>query len=66
MTILLNGEPYETAGPLNVGSLLAGLGIDPRRIAVEHNQSVVKKAAYDVTPVREGDVVEVVNFVGGG
>ncbi len=66
MTILLNGESYETAGPLNVGSLLEGLGIDPRRVAVEHNQSVVKKAAYGVTPVRDGDAVEVVNFVGGG
>ena len=66
MTIQLNGETYETAGPLNVGSLLEALGIDPRRVAVEHNQTVVKKAAYDATAVRDGDAVEVVNFVGGG
>ena len=66
MTILLNGETYETTGPLNVSNLLEGLGIDARRVAVEHNRSVLKKAAYGATAVREGDEVEVVNFVGGG
>ncbi len=66
MTILLNGETYETTGPLNVSNLLEGLGIDPRRVAVEHNRYVIKKAAYGATAVREGDEVEVVNFVGGG
>ena len=66
MTILLNGETYEATGPLSVSSLLEGLGIDPRRVAVEHNRSVIKKAAYGATAVREGDEVEVVNFVGGG
>ena len=49
-----------------MSSLLEGLGIDPRRVAVEHNRSVIKKAAYGATAVREGDEVEVVNFVGGG
>ena len=66
MTILLNGESHEAAGPLSVSSLLEALGIDPRRVAVEHNRSVIKKAAYNATAVREGDEVEVVNFVGGG
>ena len=66
MTILLNGESHEAAGPLSVSSLLEALGIDPRRVAVEHNRSVIKKPAYHATAVREGDEVEVVNFVGGG
>ncbi|MBI4485845.1 MAG: sulfur carrier protein ThiS, partial [Acidobacteria bacterium] len=32
----------------------------------EHNLTVLKRAAYDSTPVREGDAIEIVNFVGGG
>ena len=40
--------------------------IDARRVAVEHNLAVVKKAAYDTSIVRDGDEVEIVNFVGGG
>ncbi len=66
MTIRLNGEPFQLAGPVTVTDLLTQLGIDPRRVAVEHNITVVKRGAYDTTLVREGDEVEVVNFVGGG
>jgi len=66
VTILLNGESFQTDGPLSVSRLLDGLDIDPRRVAVEHNRTVLKKAAYGITVVREGDEVEVVNFVGGG
>lgn len=66
MTIRLNGEPHEIAGPMPVIDLLAALGIDPRRVAVEHNLVVVKKDTYGATVVQAGDDVEIVNFVGGG
>ena len=66
MKISLNGEPHELAGPLTLTALLAQLNIDPRRVAVEHNLTVVKRANYDTTQVREGDHIEIVNFVGGG
>ena len=66
MKIRLNGEPYELAGPLSITALLTGLGIDPRRVAVEHNQIVVKRGAYESTRVEDQDEVEIVNFVGGG
>jgi thiamine biosynthesis protein ThiS len=51
---------------MSVRELLADLGIDPRRVAVEHNLAVLKRAKYDETIVKEGDEVEIVNFVGGG
>jgi sulfur carrier protein len=66
MTIQLNGETYEVPQPLTVDALLARLEIDGRRVAVEVNEHVVKKAAYGDTVVGDGDAVEVVNFVGGG
>ncbi len=66
MTILLNGESFDLHGPLTVSRLLATLVVDPRRVAVEHNRVVVKRAAYESTLVDNGDEVEVVNFVGGG
>lgn len=66
MKISLNGEPFEVAGPLTLTALLAELNIDPRRVAVEHNLTVVKRANYDSTQVRDGDQIEIVNFVGGG
>lgn len=63
---MLNGDPYELAASQTVSALLAHLEIDPRRVAVEHNLIVLKRAAFDTTHVEEGDQVEIVNFVGGG
>ena len=66
MHITLNGEPFTIEGPLSVVDLLAALEIDPRRVAVEHNLSIVKRQAFADTVIDEGDRIEVVNFVGGG
>jgi thiazole synthase len=66
LTITLNGEPFSVAGPLTISELLAQLDIDPRRVAVERNIVVIKRAAYDTTQILEGDEIEIVNFVGGG
>jgi thiamine biosynthesis protein ThiS len=66
LKIKLNGDLFEIAGPLTVTDLLARLEIDPRRVAVEHNLVVLKRTAFDNTPVEDGDEVEIVNFVGGG
>ena len=66
MKITLNGEPYDVAGPLTVAELLAKLEIDARRVAVERNLVVLKRALYDTTEVNDGDQIEIVNFVGGG
>jgi thiamine biosynthesis protein ThiS len=66
VTITLNGDPFDLSGPLTVSQLLAALDIDARRVAVEHNLVVLKRAAFDAAIVHEGDKVEIVNFVGGG
>jgi sulfur carrier protein len=66
LNITLNGDPFELGGPRTIATLLAELEIDPRRVAVEHNLVVLKRTAFETTEVREGDQVEIVNFVGGG
>lgn len=66
MQITLNGEPHELPAPVTVDALLASLGIDGRRVAVERNLVVVRRAHYDSEVVNDGDEVEIVNFVGGG
>lgn len=66
MTITLNGEHFELEQPMSVADLLARLDIDPRRVAVEHNLSILKRQRYPEVVVGEGDRLEIVNFVGGG
>lgn len=51
---------------MTIAVLLETLGIDGRRVAVEHNFIVIKRDAYQSTMVHDGDDVEIVNFVGGG
>ena len=66
MTITLNGDRYDIPAPVTVTALLESLAIDARRVAVEHNLVILKRTAFALTMVREGDNVEIVNFVGGG
>ena len=66
MTLQINGDPHQVPAGLTVASLLAHLGIDARRVAVECNEAVVKRARYDETALNDGDRIEIVNFVGGG
>jgi thiamine biosynthesis protein ThiS len=66
MHVILNGEPREVPTPITVAALLTHLDIDARRVAVELNEAVVKRAKYDDTAIATGDVIEIVNFVGGG
>ena len=64
--ITLNGEPFELDAPLSVADLLTKLAIDARRVAVEHNLSILKRHLFADTRVNDGDRIEIVNFVGGG
>jgi thiamine biosynthesis protein ThiS len=64
--ILLNGEAHELPSPVTIRALLDSVGIDARKVAVERNLTVVRRAHYETEIVHDGDEVEVVNFVGGG
>ncbi len=66
MTILLNGENRDLAGPLPVAELLATLGLRPEYVAVEINGELVPRDRHALHVLAEGDVLEVVTLVGGG
>ena len=66
MTITLNGKAFELSAPMQVTQLLDYLKIDARRVAVEHNLTVLKRVVFDSPIVNDGDQIEIVNFVGGG
>jgi len=66
LRIVLNGDPYDVPGPVTIAGLLQRLDIDSRRVAVERNLVVLKRALFDTTEISDGDQIEIVNFVGGG
>lgn len=63
--VKINGTDQDIAG-MTLTEYLATTQYDPKRIAVERNDNVVPKTQYSTTVLKDGDVVEVVSFVGGG
>lgn len=69
MQLIINGEARSVAldqGAPVITALLASLGLAQRRVAVEVNERVIRRALHADTILNEGDVVEIVHFVGGG
>jgi thiamine biosynthesis protein ThiS len=62
----VNGETRPLAGPMTVADLLATLGLDGRKVAVERNEAIVPRSAYAATRLEPGDSLEIVHFIGGG
>ena len=66
MTITLNGERRLLPAGLTVASLLAEIGLDTRKVAVECNEEIVPRSRYAATLLADGDSLEIVHFIGGG
>jgi len=64
--IQVNGENRETSDGTTVSGLLAQLGLNAGRVAIEYNLRILPKAKWEETRVAEGDRYEIVQFVGGG
>ena len=64
--ITINAEPRTFTAPLTVADLLRELGRDPKRLAVEVNEQVVRKDEQAARNLADGDRVEIVTLVGGG
>lgn len=66
MTLTINGEQKAFDGMSSVAALVAELGLDPRKVAVERNLEIVPRSAYGQTALADGDRIEIVHFIGGG
>jgi thiamine biosynthesis protein ThiS len=64
--IVVNGQPREVATGQMLLGLLRSLELDPARLAVELNGSIVRKPEWPSTPIEAGARLEIVQFVGGG
>lgn len=66
MVLVINGEDHIFENDVSIRELLDMLGVKRSRVAVELNRKIVGKGEYDTTFPRNGDVIEIVQFVGGG
>lgn len=66
VTLTLNGESRAFDGPITVAGLLAALGLESRKVAVERNEEIVPRSVYAEIWLSSGDALEIVHFIGGG
>ena len=66
LSITVNGEARTLSGSMSVRAMLAALGLDAKKIAVERNLEIVPRSTYDDVQVADGDKYEIVHFIGGG
>lgn len=64
--IVVNGRVQPAPAGRSLSELLEWLQIDPARVAVELNRTIVGRRDWDRTPVASGATLEIVQFVGGG
>ena len=66
MNVTINGEAKHLNGAMTLNEMLAFLGLDPKKIAVERNLEIVPRSTYASVQVKDGDKYEIVHFIGGG
>lgn len=66
LQITLNGEGHTMAPGSLVSDLVQQLVLDPRKVAIEKNLTIIRRDAYATTPIMDGDRIEIVGFIGGG
>jgi thiamine biosynthesis protein ThiS len=66
MKLKINGEEREAVDGLSLIGLLESLQIRPGRVVIERNREIVRRDSFGSTMLAEGDVLEIVHFVGGG
>jgi sulfur carrier protein len=66
MKIVVNGEAKEIPAELTVRGLIEWLDLAEGPVAVERNGEVIPRVEHVSIRLADGDVIEVVHFVGGG
>jgi len=66
LSIVVNGETREMPPGASVADLLAAIGLNAGRVAIERNLEILPRPAWPLTTMESGDRYEIVQFVGGG
>lgn len=65
MEVLLNGDPHSIDQPCTIANLIASLELDGK-FAIEINQNIIPRSEYPGTQLHAGDIIDIVQAIGGG
>ena len=66
MRVIINGEPHQVPAPISLAQAVALLTSAQAGVAAAVNGDVVRRAAWQITSLADGDEVEVLTAVQGG
>ena len=66
MDIIVNGKAREIQDGICIQELLDQMQLDCMQVVVEHNNNIIPRQRLAETPLKNGDALEVIHFVGGG
>lgn len=66
MQVTINAEPKELPEGMSVADLVQHLALDPKKVAIERNLTIVPKSRYAQERLCDKDEIEIVGFIGGG
>ena len=66
INVTINGKTESIAAGISLQSLLKLLGIQSERVAIEYNREIIDRNQFDALLMKEGDLLEIITFVGGG
>jgi len=66
MNVIVNGVPRDTSADNTLADLVAALGLEGRRLAIEVNEEVIPRSEYSRYTLDLDDRVEIVQAIGGG
>ena len=66
MEITVNGEKVRCPDGCTLLELLQARSLDPRGVVAERNRDIVPAETFGDVRLQEGDVLELLHFVGGG
>lgn len=66
MKLTINGDLHDHPDGITLKALLHDTGLDDRKVAVERNREIVPKSTFGEVVLADGDVLEIVHFIGGG
>lgn len=66
LTVTINGETRQFDAGISIAAMITLFGLDPKKVAVERNLTIVPRSTLSEVQVADGDKFEIVHFVGGG
>ena len=64
--IQLNGKKISIKSNFSLQDLLKKYKFDKKKVAIEHNGTIIPKVNYKKKYLKNDDKVEIVHFIGGG